>query len=130
MTDQAFRDLASAMGEVPLETRLGIVFLRGAGADGEISEAELGQIAAYLGGVLEQLGSSDQACEVVKRCLARLDDEELLDESVEMLGDLLPRDALASILRSLHDCLAVDGLAEDEQGFVWELIDAWQLDEG
>lgn len=130
MSEEDFSAMLDAMGETPLEFRLGLVFLHGAGADGEISEEEIEQIAGYLQQTFDQLGSRYNPAKVLKNCLRSLDDQALLEESVALLGEYLPKPALASITTSLQEVIGTDGLADEEENFVFELVEAWQIEEG
>jgi len=130
MSDDDYSAMLDAMGEVPLEYRLGLVFLQGAGADGDISDDELQEIAGYLQRTFVQIGSRYAPSKVLKNCLRSLDDEALLQESVALLGEHLPKSALASITSSLQEVVGVDGLSEEEESFVFTLVEAWQIEEG
>ena len=130
MSDDDYSAMLDAMGEVPLEYRLGLVFLQGAGADGDISDDELQEIAGYLQRTFDQIGSRYAPSKVLKNCLRSLDDEALLQESVSLLGEHLPKSALASITSSLQEVVGVDGLSEEEESFVFTLVEAWQIEEG
>ena len=129
MGEEEFGAMLDAMGDVALEYRLGLIFLHAANADGEITEEEIDEIAGYLGQTYEALGSSHDPAKVLRNCLRSLEDERLLHESVELFGAHLPNTALASIVSSLQEVIGVDGLAEEEEGFLYELVEAWQIDE-
>ena len=129
MSEEDFSAMLEAMGEVPLEHRLGLVFLHGADADGEISDEEIEEIANYLQRTFDQLGSRYNPAKVLKNCLRSLDNQELLDESVALLGEYLPKPALASITSSLQEVIGVNGLSDEEESFVFELVEAWQIEE-
>lgn len=130
LTDDQWSAMLDAMGEVPLEFRLGLIFLHAASADGEITDEEIQEIGGYLEQTFAQLGSSYEPVKVLKNCLRSLDDEQLLQESVALFAEHLPKTALASILSSLQEVIGVDGLAEEEEGFLYELVEAWQIEEG
>lgn len=130
MDEEAYREMLDALGDVPLESRLALIFLHGAGADGDIADEELQGIARYLEGVLEKLGSRYNAEKVLRRALKLLDDDSPLQESIELLGTHLPKSALAGITAHLREIAGSDGLAEEEETFVNELVEAWQIAEG
>jgi C1A family cysteine protease len=130
MDEDAYREMLDAMGDVPLESRLALIFLHGAGADGDLTDEELQGVAGYMETVLEQLGSRYNAEKVLRKAIKRLDDEALLQESVELLGQHLPKSALAGITTHLQEVAGGDGLSDEEESFVNDLIEAWQIAEG
>jgi len=129
MSDEAWEALVDALGDTPLETRLAMIVLMAAGADGELSDDELDAVAAYLGDMLEELGSDYSARKVLKKALKRLDDEELVFESIELLGEHLPASALAGFLNDIVEMAGADELAEEEEDFINALVEAWQVEE-
>ncbi len=129
MSDEEHQAMIEAMGSLHLETRMGIVFLAVAGADGEVSEAELLGIAKYLEGVLNDLGSPYSAERVLRHATDRMS-EKNLETSILLLGEHLPSTMLASLLRSLREIVGVDDVSEEEEELLGALVEAWQIEEG
>jgi len=78
--------------------------------------------------ILEMIGSDLKAKKVLKYCNESIDDNDLLKESVHLIGKHLPAQALATIIIEIGNIVGVDELAEDEETFVAELIAAWQVE--
>jgi hypothetical protein len=127
MGEEEFQALIDACGDTPLETRIAVIFLQAAGADGDISEEELGEIASYMESVLEALGSRYSAEKVLRQATRRLGDQDLLDETVSVLGEHLSQEALAGIVQHVQEAVESDEASEDEQAFVDSLVEAWQI---
>ena len=53
---------------------------------------------------------------------------DLIEESVELMGDYLSNEMLAKIVADLEAVIGVDGLSEDEANFLYELVEPWQVD--
>lgn len=130
MSDDEYAELLDAMGDHSLEFRLALIFLNAAGADDDLSDDELAEIAGYLQGVVDSLGVDTNVEKLLRRALARADDERLLEESVELLGEHLSQSMLASIVNSLTEIAGVDDLDENEADFIDSLVQAWQVEEG
>ena len=129
MDESAYHALLDAMGEVHLETRLGLLFLIAAGVDGEVSDEELEGVAEYLGEVLEALGLRLKPEKVLKHCLRHVENEALLEETIELLGTHLSKAALAGIVARLEEVVSADELSEEEESFLDSLVDSWQVAE-
>ncbi|MCU0686116.1 MAG: C1 family peptidase, partial [Polyangiaceae bacterium] len=86
MSDDAYAALLEAVGEVPLETRLALLFLRAAGADGEIGDDELTSAGQHLAAVHQQLGSELEPRRVLKQALRRLGEDALVEETITLFG--------------------------------------------
>jgi papain like protease len=129
MDEKAYHALLDDMGDVPLETRLGLLFLQAAGADGDVSDVELEGVSTYLGEVLEAMGLRLKPEKVLKHCLKSIDNAELLEETIELLGNHLSKAALAGIVARLEEVVSSDELSEDEESFLDTLIEAWQVAE-
>jgi C1A family cysteine protease len=130
MSDDDYAALLDAMGEYPLEFRLALIFAHAAGADEDLSEDELAEIAGYLQTVVDALGVDTHVEKLLRRALAKVGDADLLDASVELLGEHLSQSMLASIVNSLTEVAGVDELDENEADFIDALVQAWQVEEG
>ncbi len=129
LPDDDYNEMLDAMGEIHLETRLAIIFLACAGADGEVSDEELTGITTYVDGLLDQIESNYDADKVLRFARKRLTDENV-KESIQLFGDYVPNTMLASMLRSLREIVGVDEVTEDEETFLADLLAAWQIEEG
>jgi len=130
MSDEDYQAMLEAMGDVHFETRLAILFLAAAGADGSISEEEMEQIAAHLTPVLEQVGGNQNVRGVLKHALRVAGNPAIFRESVELLGEYLPAETLASIAGELQEIASADGMSDEEQELVDAVIERWQVDPG
>ncbi|MCP4136398.1 MAG: peptidase C1 [bacterium] len=129
MSDEDYEDMLDAMGDFPLECRLGLIFLAAAGADEEISDAEYDAISGYMDHALVGLGSEFSAKLVLKNSIEGLEDETLLEESIVLLGDYLSSEMLAVIIRDLEEITGSDEeISEDEDNFINDLVYAWQIE--
>ena len=125
--DAAWGELLDAMGETPLETRLALVLLSASGADGEISEKELGAIGEYLRRTLQVIGSDQDPSALLDNTLQLVGDQALMDETIELLGQHLPADVLASLTNDAIALASADGLGQEEMEFANSLAAAWQI---
>ncbi len=129
MSDDDYNEFLDAMGDIPLEYRIGILFLHAADADNEISQDELEALAAYMDQTLDKIGSEMEAGKVLKYCMKSLDDEELLNETVQIFSDYLSSEMLAKMLNDLQTVIGADGVSEEEKNFLNHLMSVWQLGE-
>lgn len=129
MSDEDYGAMIEAMGEVPLETRIAQIFLVVASGDGELSDEELEGTASYMATVMQQLGSDLDPAKVLRFAMRHVEDEELLNESVQLLGEHLSNGMLASILSALQEVVGADGLEEGEEDLIAQLVEAWQVEE-
>ncbi len=130
MSEEDFHAMIDAMGKVPFETRIALVFLWAAAADGEVSDEEIVEIASYMQKLLESIGSPYDAEKVLRKASAKVDDEDTVERSIALLGEHLPATMLASILSSLREVVGVDDLSEEEEAVFAHLVEAWQIEEG
>lgn len=130
MSDDDYQAFLDEMGDVPLEYRIGLLFLHAANADSEISEEEYDEISGYMEETLDKLGSDLSARKVLKYCVKSLDDQELLDETIDIFGNYLSSEMLAKMLNDLESVIGTDGLSEHENDFLDNLTSIWQLGEG
>lgn len=128
MDDETYGALLDAMGDFPLESRVALLFLHAAGADEDISEEELTEIATYLGEVLESLSISRSPEKVLRKAINKLDDEDLLEETISIFGEHLSNAALAGIVSKLEEVIGTDDLSEEEESFLDDLVEAWQIE--
>ncbi|MCB1144045.1 MAG: peptidase C1 [Leptospiraceae bacterium] len=129
MDDEDYTEMLDAMGDYPLEFRLGHIVLSAAAADGEVSEEEYDEISTYMQETLEKLGVNMSAKKILKNCNNELENEELLKESVELLGEYLSNGLLAKILNDVRDIIGIDDLSEEEEEFVNWLTETWQIED-
>ena len=74
------------------------------------------------------MGIDRKAKKVLKNAYKMLDDDDLLEESVDLLGSYLPTDTLASFTNILIDIAAADDFVEEEENFIYQLMQKWQLE--
>lgn len=129
MSEEDYQEMLDAMGDYPLEFRLGLIILRAAGADGDVSEEELDEISTYMEDALEKLGVDMSAKAILKNCAKEEENDELLDESIELLGEYLSSALLAKILNDIREIIGVDDLNEDEEEFLADLTETWQIED-
>lgn len=129
MSDEDYAEMLDAMGDYPLEFRIGLIISMAARADGEISDEEYDGISAYMQDTLEKLGVDMLAKKILKNCSKELDNQELLDESVQLLGEYLSSALLAKMLNDIREIIGVDDISEDEEEFLGNLTANWQIED-
>ncbi len=128
LDDETYGALLDAMGDHHLERRLALLFLRVVAADGDASDAELAQAAEYLAPTLRQLGVKVDAGRLLQHTMREANDDDLLEESIQILGENLPAEVLATIANQLGEAAMADGEAAPEEAELHEaIIAAWQL---
>ncbi|MCB1179993.1 MAG: hypothetical protein KDK36_20615 [Leptospiraceae bacterium] len=127
MSEEEYNDMLDDMGDHPLEYRIGLIILKAAGADGELSEEEYDSLSEYMDKILEELGSEYEAKKILKFCNQNEDNEDLLEESVSLLGKHLSNSLLAQLTQDIEAIAGVDDLSEDENDFLNYLVDEWQI---
>lgn len=128
MSDADYRAMLEAMGDVPLETRIALIFLEAADMDGETSDVEIAGVARYMANALEQLGSELSSSAVLKHAKKRLGAPNIVEESVELLGKHLSRALLSGITADVQAVIGEDNLDASEQEFVDWLVQCWQIE--
>jgi C1A family cysteine protease len=129
MDEDTYQQMLDALGDYSLEYRIALLFVYGASSDTELSEDEQSEIASYLDETFEKLGSELKAKRVLRNVLQDAENEELVEETIELLNEYLSKPMLARIVNDLQIIIGVDELSDDEENFVATLIDAWQIDE-
>lgn len=129
LTDEEYEDLLDAMGEYPLEFRITLIMLYAAYTDEEFTDEEYEEIAAYLETTLETVSTSDWDYEeMMNLAYEEMENEELVYESIDLLGEYLSNEVLAKIVNDIFEVIAVDDLADEEADFLNELMEHWQID--
>ena len=128
LDDDAWGALLDAMGDVPVELRIALLLLTAAGADGELPDEELDAIKDYLRELLDTLGIDRKPKRLVKKAWKLLDDEDVVVETIELLGAHLPREALASLVGDMLLISDADELSEDEDELIYHCMVAWQVE--
>lgn len=128
MSDEDYEEMLDDMGDYPLEYRIALLFLYAADTDDEISDDEYESIAEYMEDVLDQLGIDMSANKILRNAMRNIDDEELLDESISLLGEYLSEAMLATIINDLEEVISEDELSDDEENFIDYLIEEWEID--
>jgi hypothetical protein len=130
MDEEDYEVFLEEMGDYPFEQRLALLFLKAVGADGEISEDEIEVVKEYLEPVLEATGGNSNASGIIKQAKRLLKNQDLLEESIQLIWEWFDSDVLASITQQLEEAASADGFSKAERKFVDSLITQWQsLDE-
>jgi C1A family cysteine protease len=128
MSDEDYEEMLDAMGDYPLEFRIAHIIVNVAAADGDVSDEEIEELAAYLQTTLEKLGVEMSAKKILNNVIDEIDNEELYDESVTLLNDYLSVELLAKILNDIRDIVGVDDVSDEEEEMLGELTEAWQIE--
>jgi uncharacterized tellurite resistance protein B-like protein len=119
------------MGDVHLERRLALLFLRVVAADGNASEEELAAAAEHLAPALEPIGARVDAQRLLRRTADAANDDALVEETIAIFADHVPPEVLASLGNQLADAASADGeVAQEEADVLNAILSAWQLGGG
>lgn len=129
MSEEAYAAMLEGMGEVPLETRIAHLLLAVAGADGEVAEEELDSLSTHLATIMIQLGSELDPGKVLRFAKKHDEDQELFDETVELLGQHLSAGMLAALTAIAREVAEADETSEDEEDLLAHLVEAWQIEQ-
>ncbi|MFO0558407.1 MAG: C1 family peptidase [Polyangiales bacterium] len=129
MSEDEFQAFHDACGEVPFESRLAQLFLVVANADGDVSDEELQTLAAHLQDTFERIGSELDPQKVLRFAARHVENEELLNETVQIFGEHLSAGMLANIISKAQEIAGSDELNEDEEGLLAQLVEEWQIEE-
>ncbi len=129
MSDEDYQEMLEAMGDHPLELRIALILLYGAGADDDLSDEELSEITSYMETLLELLGVEMKTEKLIRNALKHVENEELVYESIELLGEYLSSEMLARIIQDVEELIGVDDLADEENDFLSELVESWQVED-
>lgn len=130
MSDEDYEAMLDDMGDYPLEYRLAILFIHAANAENDFSKTERKELLKYLKSTFEALGSEYEAKEVLDYCWENnSEDEELLEETVALLGEYLSHEMLGTILQDIEGVIGSDDATEEETEFLDYLTSEWQLED-
>ena len=129
MDDDAYYAFIDAMGDVSLDLRLTHLMLCVAGFDGEVSAEEEDELKLHVQAMLEELEIDRKAKKLIKKAYKKIDDDELLESSIALFGEYVPKDDLAYLLNCLIDIAAADGICEDEDNILGHIVEQWQIEE-
>jgi uncharacterized tellurite resistance protein B-like protein len=129
MSEDEFQAFIDACGEVPFESRLAQLFLVVANADGEVSDEEVETLGAQLQDTFERLGSDLDPKRVLRFAARHVENEELLNETVQIFGEHLSAGMLATIISKAQEIAGSDELGEDEEDLLAQLVEEWQIEE-
>lgn len=129
MSEEDYGALLEAMGDTPLETRIAHILLAVAGADGDVAEEELDVLSTHLATVMQQLGSELDPGKVLRFAKKHDEDQELFDQSVELLGQHLSAGMLAALIQMAREVAEADETSEDEEDLLAHLVESWQIEE-
>jgi hypothetical protein len=131
LDEEGHAALLERLGEVPVDVRVGLLFLAAAGADGALEDEEIAEGAAQLSEILTALGSRQDPEDVLASAAetyASDDGDALIEDTIEAFGELFPAEVLASLIEQLQLVAEGDGEAnDDEQAFIDALTEAWQV---
>lgn len=128
MTDEEYEAMLDDFGDVSLEERIALLLMYAADEDWETSEEELEAISGYLREILEALGSDLDAKKVLSYAKRNYDDEELIEQSIQLMGKHLSNEFLATVASDIEAVIGEDDLAEDEEAFIDRLVEEWQIE--
>lgn len=129
MTDEEYQDMLDDFGDITLEERIALLLMYAADEDWETSEEELEAIAGYLEEILEALDSDLDAKKVLKFAKRNYDDEDLIDETIRLMGKHLSNEFLATVAADIEAVIGEDDLSEEEEEFIDYLIQEWQIED-
>ncbi|MBL8019135.1 MAG: hypothetical protein JNM27_05685 [Leptospirales bacterium] len=129
MSDEAYQAMLEDMGRLPLETRIAMILYNAAAMDGEVSEDEIDSIATYMDETLDSLGSDLEAGKVLRVARKMAENEELVEESVKLLGKHLSNEMLATIANDVQQVIGTDDITDEEQEMLDWLNSEWQIEE-
>lgn len=128
MSDEDYAAMLDDMGDYPLEYRLAILFIHVANAEEDFSRTERKEVLKYIQKTFQKLGSQYEAKKVLEYVWHNNKaDEELLEETVELLGEYLSEEMLATIAQDLESVVGSDELSEEESEFLDYIRDEWEI---
>lgn len=127
MSDAEYQVMLEAFGDVPIESRLALLYLVAAGSDGTLTRQELEALGAEVQRMHVALGSELSAVAVLNFAGQHVGDGDLIEESIVLLGAHLTRGLLATILASMKSIASADGLGEDEASFLDGVTAVWEV---
>jgi hypothetical protein len=127
MSDAEYQVMLEAFGDVPVESRLALLYLVAAGSDGKLTQQELMALGKEVQRMHVALGSELSAVAVLDFAGQHVGDGNLVEESIVLLGSHLTRGLLATILKSMRSIAGADGLGEDESSFLDAVTAAWEI---
>lgn len=127
MDEETWEEMNESMGDYPFPHRLGILFTAAAVMDGEFSEEEQEVAVEHIGNALAMFGYDDLDAEGVFEYASEIidEDEDILDNTVEIFGEYLSGEALATILQQMREIAGADGLDDEESEFIDSVEAAW-----
>ena len=127
MDEETWEEMNERMGDYPFPHRLGLLFTAAAIVDGEFSEEEQEVAIEHIGNALELFGYDDLDPEGVFEYASEVIDENenILNETVELFGEYLSGEALATILQQMREIAGADELDEEESDFIDTVESAW-----
>lgn len=128
MSEEDYETMLDAMGDHPLEYRIALLFLHAADTDGDLSDEELEAISEYMEGTLEKLGVDMSAKKILRNAKKHIEDDDLIEESITLMGENLSNEMLAKIHNDLTEVIGVDDLSDEESEFIEQLVEAWQIE--
>jgi C1A family cysteine protease len=129
MEDEHYEAMLEAMGDYPVEYRLAILFIHAANADDDFAKAEKKEVLTYMKDTFEKLGSEYEAKDVLQYVWDNnSEDNDLLEESVQLLGEYLSYEMLATVASDLEQVIGVDDLSDEESEFIDYITSEWQIE--
>lgn len=127
MDEDTWNEMNEAMGDYPFPHRLGILFTAAAVMDGEISEEEQEVAVEHINNAFELFGYDDLDPEGIFEYASEAIDEneDIVEETIELFGEYLSGEALATILQQMREIAGADDLDEDESDFIDSVEAAW-----
>jgi hypothetical protein len=79
--------------------------------------------------LFERIGSDLEPQKVLRFASRHVENEELLNETVQIFGEHLSAGFLANIISKAQEIAESDELSEDEEDLIAQLVEEWQIEE-
>ena len=127
MDEETWEAMIDSMGDYPFPHRLGILFTAAALMDGELADEEREVAIDHIGEAFQIFGYDDldpagifeYASEVIE------ENGDIIQESVDLFGEYLSGEALATILQQMREIAGADDMDDDEADFIDSVEAIW-----
>ena len=129
MDDETWTELCDACGDYDVIYRIGGLYVAAACMDEEFGDEEMDMAAEKLKTILKYFGVKMNSKKVLKNCLELCEDEDFLTSSMEIFAEYLPDSLKLYILNDMMEIAGADGLDEEEEGFIYDMAEIFDIDE-